>query len=475
MRITEKLKPKKVFEYFEDICKIPHGSGNTFAISQYCVDFAKNHNLEVKRDSLNNVIIKKTASVGYETHPAVIIQGHLDMVCEKEANCNIDFNTDGLVLEISDGYLQAKGTTLGGDDGIAVAMALAVLDDDTLLHPDIYAVFTVDEETGMFGAEYIDLKDVNSKILLNIDSEKESILTVSCAGGVRCDANILLDQTDTFGNCFEITVLGLIGGHSGVEIHCNRLNANKVMAGLLGYLYDNFKIAICSVSGGNKDNAIPRECTAVICTNSDQYQINKLCEDYLNTICTDNDPDIKITVTNSSAQYATDTNSTEKVIGYLKQVPNGVIKMSDDIDGLVETSLNLGILLVESSKLSAGFSLRSSVNSQKEQLIKDLSDITLRYNGTIVSRNSYPAWEYKKNSRLRDVMVDVHTRLYGTTPVVEAIHAGLECGLLCDKIEGLDAVSFGPNILDIHTPRERLDIKSTERTYNYLIEVLKEL
>lgn len=475
MRITSGLKPEKVFEYFEDICAIPHGSGNTFAISQYCVDFALKHGLEVSRDSLNNVIIKKPASNGYEDHNAVMIQGHLDMVCEKEKDCKIDFEKDGLDLNIKDGYLIANGTTLGGDDGIAIAMALAILEDDCIQHPPLIAVFTVDEETGMFGAEGIDLSGIDSKILINIDSEAESVLTVSCAGGIRSTVTVPINKTDSFGNVYKINLSGLTGGHSGVEIHCGRLNANKVMARLLLFISDSFEIGISSIKGGLKDNAITRECEAVICCETDLNTLQSICDSFLNKLDTENDSETKISVSDFDAKFVSDIYSSKNIINFLCEVPNGVVKMSDNIDGLVETSLNIGVLNVDEDELCANFSIRSSVNSQKIELADKVKHIAEKHGGSAVCDSEYPAWEYKKESVLRDVMINVHSRLYGKEPVVEAIHAGLECGILCDKIPGLDAVSFGPNILDIHTPSERLEIASVERTYNYLLEILKEL
>lgn len=475
MRTLEGLKPENVFRFFEDICAIPHGSGNTFAISQYCVDFAVSRGLDVIRDSLNNVIIKKPASSGYENHESVIIQGHLDMVCEKLPNIDIDFEKDGLTLNVKDGYVCAEGTTLGGDDGIAIAMALAVLDDDSLCHPPVVAVFTVDEETGMYGAQGIDLSGIDAKLLLNIDSEEESVLTVSCAGGLRVNANIPLTSIPSSDNCFKILLSGLTGGHSGVEIHCGRLNANKTMAQLLNEMSSEYEIFIHSLKGGTKDNAITRECEVIICCKADYQEISSFCNDFLKTLPLENDKTAEFKIDNYKVDYVCDKDSTLRIIGFLNDVPNGVVKMSDEIEGLVQTSLNLGVLNVNTKILSANFSLRSSVNSEKYELAENLRAIAQKYCGGTLIDSEYPAWEYKKKSRLREAMIDVHKRVYGKEPIVMAIHAGLECGMFADKIEGLDAVSFGPDILDIHTPSERLDIDSVDRTYNYLIEVLKQL
>ncbi len=471
MRVLNDLYPSRVFYYFEDICKIPHGSGDTDKISDYCVDFAKKHNLEYIKDAFNNVIIKKSASQGYQSHPPVIIQGHLDMVCQKDASSDIDFKNDGLDITHDGKSVFAKGTTLGGDDGIAIAMALAILEDDTLSHPPIEAVFTTDEETGMYGAVGIDTSALKSKILLNIDSEKEGILTVSCAGGARVEIDLPLSTQAINGKTYKITLGGLIGGHSGVEIDKGRLNSNIMLGKFLSSL--DFEFNIVSISGGLKDNAIPVQSECVVVTNGNLLsQAHKFTKDnYVDT-----DPNLNINIEEINAVSAAfDKNSGKKIVGFVCVVPNGVINMSSDIDGLVQTSLNLGILKSTPTNLHASFAVRSSLSSEKEQLINTLKSIAHSFDGQFSSHGHYPAWEYKKNSRLRDTMISVYENLYGKKPVVEAIHAGLECGLFCDKIDGLDAVSFGPDIADIHTPREKLDIESTARTYNFLINVLKEL
>lgn len=471
MRVLEGLKPGRVFHFFEDICSIPHGSGNTDKISSYCVDFAKANNLEYYRDEYNNVIIYKNASAGYESHDTVILQGHLDMVCEKDADVKIDFKKDGLDILVDGDFVRANGTTLGGDNGIAVAMALAILEDDSLSHPPIEALFTTDEETGMFGAIGLDASHLKGKKLINIDSEEEGILTVGCAGGARVDIGLSLIATGTKMPCFKITLGGLKGGHSGAEIDKGRLNSNILMGKFLNSLPFNYNIG--NIRGGQKDNAIPRETIANIFTNGDlSSHAEKFVE--ANTVSTDDGLFIKIEPCSYPRCY--DEESSKKIAGLLSALPNGIISMSPDIDGLVQTSLNLGVLKLDAyNKLSLTIAARSSVNSEKYELLDRLEKIAESFGCTYKSHSHYPAWEYRKVSPLRDTMADVYEKMFGKKTVIAAIHAGLECGLFCDKIEGLDTVSFGPNLYDIHTSRERLSISSIERTYKYLLEVLKAL
>lgn len=471
MRILDKIRPERVFYYFEDLCRIPHGSGNTDRISDYCMKFAKTNGLDAEKDEYNNVIIRKAASPGYEQHETVILQGHLDMVCEKEPDCPIDFMTDGLTLAKEGDFVFAKGTTLGGDDGIAVAMVLAILEDKNAIHPPIEALFTTDEETGMYGADGLDASKLVGKTLINIDSEEEGILTVSCAGGAR--AAITFPLTSDFHTlpCYTVTLGGLCGGHSGVEIDKGRQNANVMMGRFLASL--PFAYRVIDICGGQKDNAIPRQAVAVLACAGD---LQTAAADFVKESRIDTDPGLTITVESAETRKdAFDEASSKNIAEFLCTIPNGVQAMSTDIEGLVQTSLNLGILRCEDKKLSATFAVRSSVNGEKTALLEDLANTAKNFGGTFESHGHYPAWEYRKDSRLRDTMVRVYTQMYTRAPEVVAIHAGLECGLFAGKIEDLDAVSFGPNLYDIHTTRERMSISSVERTYTYLCEILKSL
>ncbi len=470
MGVLKNLKPERVFYYFEEICKIPHGSGDTSKISDFCERFAIEHKLDYVREEIGNVIIKKSATGGKEDSLPVIIQGHLDMVCEKNPDVVFDFYNDSIEVNTDGEFVFANGTTLGGDDGIAVAMALAILESNDIVHPALEVLFTVDEETGMYGAGALDGSLFKGNRLINIDSEEEGVFTVSCAGGVRAELTVPVIFEDNSMPCYKITIDGLQGGHSGVEIHKGRLNANKVAASLLLYLGE---VRIVSINGGLKDNAIPAHSQIIVATEMD---IENVASEFAekNRIETDNNLTVSVVKTNTYDK-AMSFNSSKKVADFLHNVPNGIVKWSDDIEGLVETSLNLGVLKTEENCVSASFALRSSVNAEKMALLDKLEAFVKDFDGEIFSKAHYPAWEYKKDSVLRDTMVRVYEEMYGDEPQVVAIHAGLECGLLCEKIENLDAVSIGPNMMDIHTPREKISVASVESVYKYLLRLLEVL
>ena len=472
------LQPANVFAYFEEICSIPHGSGNTKSISDYLVAFAKEHDLRYIQDELNNVILFGEGTCGMENHEPVIIQGHMDMVCEKDEDCPIDMDTQGLDVTHDGQFVFAKGTTLGGDDGIAVAYALALLADKTIAHPPLEVVITVDEETGMFGAAGIDLSMLKGRKLLNIDSEEEGIFTVSCAGGARGTIRLPLERRAVYGPCVRLTVEGLQGGHSGVEIHKNRANANKVMGLFLERVQKLMPLCITKLQGGAKDNAIPRSCqVTLVALGMYIERINDIAAQLQQEIRQQYDePEAIVRGDDVDALggNALTTECTAKVIGLLNAAPNGIQAWSRDIEGLVQTSLNLGVAEMDED-LRLTFAVRSSVNKEKRELLDRLAELAKFYDGTYSEMGEYPAWEYKQDSTLRDMMVRVYTQMFGAEPQVVAIHAGLECGLLSEKLPGLDSVSIGPQMFDIHTSRERLDIASTERTWNFLLEVLKQL
>lgn len=472
------LQPEKVFAYFEKICSIPHGSGNTKAISDYLVSFAQEHGLKYIQDSLNNVILFAPATKGYENRPAVILQGHMDMVCEKDEDCPLDMALDGLEVTHDGEYVFAKGTTLGGDDGIALAYALAILDDESIPHPALEIVITVDEETGMEGATGIDLSMLKGRTLINIDSEDEGIFTVSCAGGARGTIRLPLQRRAVYGPCVKLVVDGLQGGHSGVEIHQNRANASKIMGHLLARVQELMPVCITGLSGGSKDNAIPRSCQAtLVAMGSHIERINDVCLQLQNEVRQSfQEPQAVIYGEDVDALggNALSTQDCAKVIKLLCDVPNGVQAWSADIEGLVQTSLNLGVTHLDDD-LRLTFSVRSSVNQEKRDLLARLRLISEEFGAQYSEMGDYPAWEYRKDSALRDTMVDVYRKMFGSDPQVVAIHAGLECGILSDKLPGLDCVSIGPQMHDIHTSRERLSIASTERTWRFLLEVLKAL
>lgn len=472
------LEPESVFRYFEEICAIPHGSRNTKSISDYLVSFAKAHGLRYRQDESNNVVIFAPGTCGLEDHESVILQGHMDMVCEKDAGCPLDMAVDGLDVTHDGCCIFAKGTTLGGDDGIAVAYALAILDDNTIAHPPLEVIVTVDEEIGMLGAAAMDLADVKGRTMLNLDSEDEGIFTVSCAGGATCTVSLNAERKAVYGPCVRLSVEGLRGGHSGAEIHKNRANANKVMGDFLGRIQKLMPLCLTSFSGGSKDNAIPRACQAtVVAMGIGLERINDIAAQLQQEVReTYDEPEALVQAFDVDALggNALTTAATADVISLLCAAPSGVQAYCPDMPELVQTSLNLGIAKL-GDRFTATFSVRSSVNAEKEGLITKLKELADFYNGTYSQSGTYPAWEFKKDSRLRDVMVPIYTRMFGKEPKVLAIHAGLECGLLGDKLPGLDCVSIGPQMHDIHTSREKLEIASTKRTWDFLLEVLKAL
>lgn len=464
----------KVLEYFRQICDIPHQSGNTQLISDYCVNFAVTHGLKYIRDAKNNVVIFKSGTAGYQTSPSVILQGHLDMVCVKEDDCEIDFSHDGLTLVEDEEYITAKGTSLGADDGIAVAYILAILDSDSIAHPPIEAVFTTDEETGMFGADFLDTSSLTSKMLINIDSEDEGTLLVSCAGGIRADSTFEFERTQKGGSCLEISLSGLKGGHSGAQIHENRLNAIITLAKLLKNIDG---ITVCSINGGSADNVIAGECKAVISTENEEEAKEQIQNAFsiLKEEMKENEPDMTLSISKHQNTLSLTDAESENILSALSEIKNGVVSMSQSIDGLVQTSLNLGVIRTLENKIVLSHALRSSVQKEKEELCDKLKNYVVSHGASIDFHSDYPAWEYKENSRLREVFSDTYKELYQKEMKVCAIHAGLECGLFCGKIAGLDCVSLGPDMWDIHSVNEKLSKSSAKRVFNLILEVLKKL
>lgn len=483
MAILSNLEPKPVFHYFEEICEIPHGSTNTKKISDYLVSFATKHNLRYTQDDSNNVIIWKNGTAGYEQAAPVILQGHIDMVCEKEADCDIDFEKEGIRLQLKDGIISAQGTTLGGDDGIAVAYMLAILASTEIPHPPLETVFTVDEEIGMLGAAALDMSLLKSRILLNMDSEEEGFLLVSCAGGVSVTAKLPILKESLDGVPVTLTVSGLQGGHSGVEIDKGRGNANQILGRVLFELRRKLPFHICEVSGGLKDNAIPRSAEARLILDSSDQKEKLLAEietfsEILKNEYHSTDPGIRLTAeiqTNSDSVQIMTEDAEKKVIAALVGLPGGIQRMSADVPGLVQTSLNLGILATKADEVYFSFAVRSSMETEKYELVNRIRCLMEILGGTVTLSGEYPAWEYRQDSPLRDLMVQVFEEQNGRKPVIQAIHAGLECGLFAGALQGLDCVSYGPDMKDIHTPKESMDVASVQRTWEYTLEVLKRL
>lgn len=481
MSVLSGLQPERVFFYFEEICKIPHGSHQTKEISDYLAGFAKEKGLEYRQDDCNNIVIKKPATKGYENAPTVILQGHSDMVCEKVPGSAHDFEKDGLELMIDGDYISAKETTLGGDNGIAVAYALAVLEAEGLKHPALEVVITTDEEVGLLGARALDTSDLKGTYFINLDSEEEGMLWISCAGGLTATSEIPAEYQETEGVHYEVIIDGLIGGHSGAEIDKIRANSNKLMGRFLFELSQETDYQIAELEGGQKDNAIPRVTRALLAADADSQteikakaeQLQKhLREEYSGT-----DTGIAVTVQKKGegAVQALKPISQQKIIFYLIHVPYGIQKMSGEIRDLVQTSMNPGILKLEQEKCVIVSSLRSSVGSAKEALKEQLQYLTEFLGGDCLIESDYPAWEYRKDSHLRDIMAETYEELFGERPQIVAIHAGLECGIFYEKMPSLDCVSFGPNMQDIHTTEERLSISSTERMWRMLIKTLENI
>ena len=479
MRVLENCEPKKVFYYFEEICKIPHGSRNTRQISDYLVNFAKEHGFKYVQDELNNVIIYKPATAGYENGPTVILQGHMDMVCEKRPDVEHDFTKDGLNLSVKDGYVSANGTTLGGDDGIAVAYSLALLDSTDIPHPALEVLITVDEEIGLLGAFGLDCSVLSGKRMINMDSEAEGSLWISCAGGLSGVSHIPVTRLEAKGEKLTVKISGLMGGHSGAEIDKNRANANSLLGKFLYGLKKAADYELISVQGGQKDNAITRESVAELLILKEDlkaveeyaaYMQNAWREEYAGT-----DEGITVTVSDDGEKEVKvfHPTSKEKVVFFLVNVPYGVQKMSGTIEGLVETSTNIGILKTSEDEVLGSSSIRSSVETARDALSDKIQYLTEFLGGEYERQGVYPAWEYRKDSPLRDKMVEVYEEMYGEKPNVVAIHAGLECGLFYKKMEGLDCVSLGPDMKDIHTSEEVLSVSSTERVWKYLVKVLE--
>lgn len=476
MAVLSNLKPRKVFRFFEDICSMPHGSGNIKQVSDYCASFAKERDLKYIQDELGNVIIFAPGTPGYEQADPVILQGHMDMVCVKTADCPLDLTRDGLKLAVDGDHVYAEGTSLGADNGIAVAMMLALLDSPELPHPPIEALITVDEETGMFGAAAVDFTPMKGYRLINMDSEEEGIFTVSCAGGVRasCRLGVAREQVE-MPRC-KVVMDGMLGGHSGVEIHKGRGNALKLMGRVLNEVAERTQMRLVSYGGGAADNVIAKEAQVVLCA-ADLSAVESAVrevEQQLKAEFAQNDPGVTLRVEaleqkNVMALTAEDT---AKVLAVLAQVPQGVQSMSESIKDLVQTSLNLGVASLEED-LVLRFALRSSVAAEKEEMLAELVKIFEEHGGCVETDGDYPAWEYRKDSPLRDLMAATYTDLYGKAPVIDAIHAGLECGLLSGKRPELDCVSIGPNLEAVHSVEEKLSISSTKRTWEFLLEVLR--
>ena len=479
MHVLEHLEPKSVFRYFEELSAIPRGTFDTKRVSDYCVRFAKERGLPVIQDEANNVVIRKNGTPGYENSEPVILQGHLDMVCEKTEDSSHDFTKDGLDLYAEDGFVKAKDTTLGGDDGIAVAMALAVLDSSDIPHPPIEALFTTDEESGMGGAIAADLSLLKGKKLINIDSEEEGYLTVGCAGGIDAHTYFSLHGSQAEGRLVRVRISGLAGGHSGSEIHLQRGNALKLMGQLLHCANQDRTLRLVSLDGGSKRNVIAMDCTAVFFVKDDNScafigeTAARLKEQWDAQFMGD-EPGLSVTVSDEgrTSLPAASPETTGRITDYLFLMPNGPQAYSRRLAGQVDTSLNPGVVSTKDDVVGIHALIRSASDSSKTEVAERLRTLAALCGASFETDGAYPGWMYREESPLREVMVEAFREMYGHDPEVITIHAGLECGLFLGKRPDLDCVSFGPDIPDVHSVRERLSIASVERCYDYLKAVL---
>ena len=475
----ENIQPERVFYYFEQICDIPHGSGNMDGVSRYCRNFAINHKLDYYVDDAKNVIIYKPATAGYENYAPVILQGHIDMVCQKAEGVEIDFFEQGIEPYVDGDFVKARGTTLGADNGIAVAMMLAILEDESLCHPAVEAVFTTDEEIGMVGARQLDMSKLKGRRMVNLDAEEADIITVSCAGGSDLTVNLPLDRIEKNGTMFKLSLKGLKGGHSGIEINGNRINADILSGRILNHLKKECDFDIISVDGGDKSNAIPNNCEVVLCVNDAEdftEKASKYIELVKNEIC-DKEPDFcpQITVGEGGAYSVFSDKARKQTTNTLACVPDGVMSMSAGVEGLVETSLNLGILKTESEELKLHISLRSNKWSAMMALEERVKAFFEMQGLEAVTFGHYPPWEFKSESPLRSLYVDIYKAETGEEPQIAAIHAGLECGVFASAIEDFDCIAIGPYLYDVHTTKEKVCISDTARVYKMLLKLLENL
>lgn len=480
MKVLQGLEPASVFGFFEEICNIPHISYHEKELSDFCVNFAEERGLYYEQDKLGNVIIIGEATPGYEDAEPVMVQGHLDMVGDKIPTCTIDMEKEPIKLVVDGDYLTADGTTLGGDDGIAVAYGLALLDAKDIPHPRLEVVLTVSEEVGLLGATDIDLSCCKAKRLINIDSEEEGVFTAGCAGGLRADCVIPSETEVKKGVVCEIKTQGFLGGHSGIEINKGRANGNTMMGRFLMFLEDKVAFDIVSIVGGVKDNVIPKNVVAkLLVKKKDVDALQEALARFNQFIAVEfavADPDITLVleVQEETECRVLSASSKEKAITVLNLMPNGVQTMSRDLPDLVETSLNMGVVKIDEEQISLCFSVRSSLESAKEFIARKLKQLTESLGGTATYRGEYPGWPYARDSKLRDLCVKVYKEQYGKEPKIEVIHAGLECGILSSKVEGLDCISIGPDMFDVHTPDEKISISSIARVWEFLKAVLAE-
>lgn len=463
-----------MFHYFEEISRIPRGSGNEKGIADYLVAFADARGLECYRDGENNVFIKMKASAGRENEDPVLLQGHTDMVCEKLPEVEHDFLRDPLKLYVEDGWLKARGTTLGADDGIAVAAMLALLDGASVSHPALECLFTTAEETGMNGAIAFDFSRVTARRLLNLDSASEAEVVCGCAGGVRSEITLTGARTAVNREALCVKISGLCGGHSGEDIHRGLANANRLIARVLLAVADKMEVRIVSIHGGSKDNAIPRDCMATVVVPDVEAASQIIAEESRNIAAelaaADRDFDCSVDIV--TATEAWDVAFSTRLLCAMSNSPCGVLEMSRDAEGLVEWSTNMGIVRTEGDSATVCWTTRSTMDARLDHTIRSLDALAKTIGGSARHHSRYTGWNFEKNSPLRDSYIAAYQELFGEQVKPVIIHAGLECGLIRAKVPDMDMISIGPENIGLHSPSERLNIASAERFWRVLEKML---
>ncbi len=481
MGVLDGLKPESVFHFFEEISRIPHGSGNIRQISDYLKAFAERQELFCVQDEVGNIIIVKESAPEYEDEAPYILQAHMDMVAVAAPGYDIDMKKEPLRLKFEEGKVYAEGTSLGGDDGIGMAYCMALLAADEISTPRLEAIITVNEEVGMEGAKAIDLSMLRGNRMINLDQEEEGVFITSCAGGASVEVEIPMVREKAQEEMIRLSlkVCGLLGGHSGIEINKGRGNANWLLGSLLCGLSLRYDVRLLHMKGGMADNAIPKEAEAeILVREADREEVISWLDAEASKI--------RASLQNADSGFVLEKlfhngivlegcfsrESTANALACICKLPNGVVAMSKDVEGLVETSLNLGVLSVQEEKMRLQYAVRSSIDQDKGELCRHMLEIAERMGASASVRNEYPGWAYRKDSPLREKMVRVYEEMYGKKPVLEAIHAGLECGILAGKIKDLDCVSIGPDLENVHTAQESMSVDSVERVWNYLLDVL---
>lgn len=479
-KILGNLEPQIVWDIFEQITQIPRPSKKEDKIVAFAIDFAKSHNLEFKQDKLGNVVIKKHSTPGMENRKTVVIQGHLDMVCEKNADVEHDFLNDPLQPYVDGDWVKAKGTTLGADNGIGVAMGLALLASNNVAHPNLEVLLTLDEETGLTGAQQLGTDLLDAQILINLDSEEDGTFIIGCAGGTNTSGTFFYDAQPAPPNsiAYKISLTGLLGGHSGLEIHDGRGNAIKLLNRFLWNLSKHIQFNLASFDGGNAHNAIPREAFARVTFNSgDEVRFHKFSEDFRQTITKEwktKEPSISLTYEKTELPERVINSEIQKnLLNAIYSLPHGVIRFSPDVKGLVQTSTNLAVISTTQHSIHVLTSQRSSVESEKFDIANNVR-VVFEMAGALPEHGSgYPSWQPNINSPILDVAKNTYKEMFGSEPKIEIIHAGLECGLIGEKYPGMDMISFGPTLKDVHSPAERVQISTVNKCWNFLLEVLK--